>query len=377
MTANSFTLIEDASALREAIARAAQHPVIAVDTEAASFHRFVDRIYLVQLSTPIETVLVDPLAVPHLEPLGALLASQDVEKVFHDADYDIRVLDRDYGFHPRSLFDTRLAAQLIGEPAIGLAALLEKYFDLRLSKTWQRADWSQRPLPAAMLAYAASDTAHLLALRDRLEERLRDLGRWSWAEEEFHLAEGVRWTVRSDAPERYLRIKGAKKLDPHQLVVLRELHGWRMAEAQRRDRAEFRIVSNETLLALTQARPTSRRSLHGIHPLASSQVKQYGDALLAAVQRGIESDPAPAPPRATAAAFKRDRALQEQLNRLRAVRNHAAEALHMDPGVLCGRPTLEAIAAAAPSSKAALWEVPGVRQWQVEALGDALLEALR
>jgi len=104
--------------------RVAREPVVALDTEAASFHRFVDRIYLVQLSSRHETAIIDPLTVTDVSGLGALLADPAVEVVFHDADYDLRILDRDYGFHARHLFDTRIAAHLLGEPAVGLAALL-------------------------------------------------------------------------------------------------------------------------------------------------------------------------------------------------------------------------------------------------------------
>ena len=131
---------------------------IAIDTEGASFHRFVDRIYLLQLSTHDATAVVDPLAVGRPERLGALLEDRRVEKVLHDADYDLRLLHQDYGWNTRNIFDTRIAAQLLGLTAFGLAALLDKYFGVRLDKKHQRADWSMRPLTPGMLDYAAQDT---------------------------------------------------------------------------------------------------------------------------------------------------------------------------------------------------------------------------
>src|SRR5467141_5262699 len=124
-----------------------REPLVAVDTEAASFHRYHDRIFLIQLSSPLRTEIIDPLAVADLSPVGRLLADPAVEKVFHDADYDLRILDRDYGFRAARLFDTRIVAQLLGEPAIGLGSLLEKHLGVKLSKTHQKDDWSQRPLP--------------------------------------------------------------------------------------------------------------------------------------------------------------------------------------------------------------------------------------
>jgi len=159
--------------------------LIALDTEGASFHRFVDRIYLLQLSTRDRSAIIDPLPIGAPEELGGLLEDPKVEVVFHDADYDLRLLHQDYGWHVRNIFDTRVAAQLLGIRAFGLAALLEKYFGLKLDKKHQRADWSMRPLTPDMLEYAAQDTLHLLGLRDRLADELTRAGRWEWAREEF------------------------------------------------------------------------------------------------------------------------------------------------------------------------------------------------
>ncbi|HET8762405.1 MAG TPA: ribonuclease D, partial [Gemmatimonadales bacterium] len=149
-------LIDSDSALSQWLADAAEATLLAVDTEAASFHRYQDKVYLLQLSTRERTAVVDPLAVSSLDAVGDLLADPAVESVFHDADYDLRLLARQFGYSCSNLFDTRVAAQLLNEPGIGLAALLEKYLNVKLDKKFQRADWSARPLSDGMLAYAAS-----------------------------------------------------------------------------------------------------------------------------------------------------------------------------------------------------------------------------
>lgn len=372
-----YRYLDTGPALAQFLALAGAEPLVAADTEAASFHRYVDRVYLIQLSTRDATAIVDPLAIADLAPLGRLLADPTIEHVFHDADYDLRTLDRDYGFRARHIFDTRIAAQLVGEPAIGLAALLEKYVGVRLAKTHQRADWSQRPLPPAMLAYAADDTRHLPQLRDALRARLETLGRSSWAEEEFIRLERLRWSGPAAAAEdAFRRLKGARALDRRQLAALRELVGWREGVAAERDTALFRIIGNEALLAVSQALPRSPDALGAIRGLPASLARRHGPALVAAVRRALALPEADLPTWPRGPRIRRDPDLESRVERLKAVRNQAAQRLGLDPGVLCGRPTLEAIARANPRDSEALAGVDEVRRWQVETVGEALLAAL-
>ena len=364
--------------LAELMAAVRREPRIAVDTEAASFHRYRDRIYLIQISTANRTALIDPLAVADLSPVGAVLADRGIEKTFHDADYDLRVLDRDYGFRAARLFDTRIAAQLAGEPAIGLAALLEKYAGVKLAKEHQKADWSQRPLPPPMLAYAAEDTRHLLALRDALERRLRELGRLEWANEEFARLEALRWTgVAEGDTDGYLRVKGAKGLPPRALAAFRELHRWRETVAERDDKAPFRVIGNDSLLAISKALPTTAGDLGKLKDVPASLARRHGDALLDAVARARALPETELPRLERSARPPKDPAFDARVERLKAVRNRAASELGIDPGVLCGRTTLEAVARAAPKDHAGLAQVGELRRWQSGVLGEAMLEALR
>jgi ribonuclease D len=371
-----YRYVETAAALAEVIAAARGEPLVAADTEAASFHRYRDRVYLVQLSTRHSTAVIDPLAIPDFSPFGALLADAKVEKVFHDADYDLRTLDRDYGFRARHLFDTRVAAQLSGEPAIGLAALLEKYLGVRLAKAHQRADWSQRPLTPAMLAYAADDTRHLPQLRDAFAERLAALGRLAWAEEEFCDLEDLRWTGPADNGLAYQRIKGAKALPPRSLAALRELVAWREGVAAERDTALFRVIGNEALLGVSRALPRSLADLVAIKDLPASLARRHGLALVAAVARALALAENDLPTRERGPRAPHDPELDGRVERLKVARNAVAQQLGLDPGVLCGKTTLEAIGRRRPADLAALGRIDGVRKWQVEVLGAALLAAL-
>jgi len=368
--------ITTAEALAAFLHEARSALTVAVDTEAASFHRYQDRIYLVQLSTGSRTALVDPLATTDLGPLGAFLADPTIEKVFHDADYDLRILDRDYGFRARRVFDTRIAAQLAGEPAIGLAALLQRYAGVALAKVHQKADWSQRPLSAGMIAYAADDVRHLPALRATLAARLQELGRLAWAEEEFERLESLRWTGPTDQDAAYLRAKGAVQLGPRQLAALRELWAWRDGVAEREDRALFRIVGNEALLAVARALPSDAAALARVRELPAALAQRHGAAMLAAVSRAQQLGDAELPRLERARRAPRDLDFEGRLQRLRTARNAAAEPLGIDPGVLLGRVALEAVARAVPTDRAGLARLAELRRWQIDLLGDVLLAAL-
>ena len=371
-----YRYVDTAAALAEVIAAARGEPLVAADTEAASFHRYRDRVYLVQLSTRTSTTVIDPLAIPDFSPLGSLLADPGVEKVFHDADYDMRTIDRDYGFRARHLFDTRIAAQLAGEPAIGLAALLEKYLGVRLTKAHQRADWSQRPLTPAMLAYAADDTRHLPRLRDAMRERLTALGRLIWAEEEFRHLEDLRWTGPTDDGLAFQRIKGAKALAPRSLAALRELVNWREQVAAERDTALFRVIGNEVLLAVSRALPRSPRELDAIRELPASLARRHGPALVAAVERALTLAERDLPTRERTPRAPHDPDLEARVERLKVARNAVAQQHGLDPGVLAGKSLLEAIARRRPRDLAALAQIEDVRKWQVGVLGAALLAAI-
>jgi ribonuclease D len=348
---------------------------IALDTEGASFHRFVDRVYLLQLSTRDRHAVIDPLPMGVPPGLGALLEDPTVEVVFHDADYDLRLLQQDYGWQIRTIFDTRVAAQLLGYTAFGLAALLERFFDVKLDKKHQRADWSMRPLTDDMLDYAAQDTRFLLQLKDHMASELERVGRTEWAREEFALLEGTRWT--DDEPgSSYLRLKGARDLSRRELAVLRELVPWRDEVAGTLDRATFRVLGNEQLLEIARTQPQSKDALARIKGMPRAILEQRGAELLAAVRRALAVPEAELPKFPRAARWDRDPEFDARVNALKTARDAAAKRLELDPGVLCSRDRLEAVARRNPSALDELAEVTELRRWQVSELGADFVRAL-
>lgn len=354
----------------------AKTEVVAIDTEGASFHRYVDRIYLLQLSTDAQHAILDPLRVPSPTQLGALLESREVEVVFHDADYDLRLLHQDYGWRVTNIFDTRIAAQLLGIKAFGLAALLDAYFGLKLDKKHQRADWSMRPLTADMLDYAAQDTMHLLELRDRLRESLQKKERWHWAREEFSRLEGTHWD-EEDAGAAFLRMKGARDLNRRELALLRELVGWRDGVAKSLDRSTFRVITNEVLLDLSRKAPRTMDDLRSVKGIGRGILENRGHEILEAVARGLAVSEGELPRFPKSARWDRDPHFDDRVARLKRVRDVVAQDLDLDPGVLCARDRMEAVARRNPGDLESLGAIPELRQWQVEVLGKEFLKALR
>jgi len=348
---------------------------LALDTEGASFHRVVDRIYLLQLSTREHTAILDPIPIGKPPTLGQLLEDSGVEIVFHDADYDLRLLRQDYGWLVRNIFDTRLAAQLLGIKSFGLAALLERYFGVKLDKKFQRADWSMRPLSQGMLDYAAQDTIHLLELRDRLHHDLDRAGRLDWAREEFALLEGTRW-ADEDPAASFLRIKGARDLTRRELALLRELVPWRDDIARAMDRATFRVLGNEQLLEIAKRRPSSRDELATIKGMPRGLLDARAGEMIAAVQRGLAVPDAELPRFPKSPRWDRDPDFESRVSALKAVRDEAAVRLDLDPGVLCSRDRLEAVARKKPKSLEELDSVTELRKWQRQVLGEAFVNAL-
>ncbi|HEX9220926.1 MAG TPA: ribonuclease D [Gemmatimonadaceae bacterium] len=349
---------------------------LALDTEGASFHRFLDRIYLLQISTRERSAIIDPLPIGSPAKLGQLLQSKDVEVVFHDADYDLRLLHQDYGWHVTNIFDTRIASQLLGIKSFGLAALLEQFFDVKLDKKHQRADWSMRPLTRDMLEYAAQDTRYLLQLKDHMTSELQNRGRLRWAEEEFARLEGTRWEAEEEM-EGFLRLKGARDLSRRELAVLREVANWRDTVAAQLDRATFRVMSNEVLLELARRAPRSVSELSAIKGMPKGMIERAGADITAAIRRGMEAPEAELPKFPRAQRWSKDRDFDDRVARLKSVRDAAATRLELDPGVLCSRERLENVARSGAKTIEDLAAVPDLRRWQVEEMGEGFIRALQ
>jgi ribonuclease D len=233
-----------------------------------------------------------------------------------------------------------------------------------------------RPLPGDMLEYAAQDTMHLLPLRQRLHDALEQKGRLHWAHEEFERLEGTHWEeVEEDTS--FLRIKGARDLSRRELALLRELVAWRDGMAKELDRSTFRVAGNEVLLSLAREAPTTTAAIEKTKGLSRSIVTRQATAILDAIARGKAVPEADLPKFPRSPRWARDPEYEDRVAALKTVRDRRAAELELDPGVLCPRERLEAIARKNPGSLDDFADIPDLRKWQAEVLGPDFIRALR
>ncbi len=346
-------------------------PVIAVDTESNSFYAYQERVCLIQISVPAANYLLDPLTGLDLAPLGAILANPAIEKVFHDARYDIAGLGRDLGFRLANLFDTMWAARILGWSRVGLAGILEEIFGVHPDKRYQLYNWGQRPLPPKALAYARQDVHYLLPLRARLQRDLERAGRLEEAREVFAQLALTKPAPPAYGPEAFWRVKDVYRLEGRERAVLWELYQWRDEAAQRRDRPPFKVLNDGVLTALARAQPRNPKDLARIRGLPTSVARRYGRALLAAIRRG-KTGPVPRPPR-------HPRPPDEVLQRfeaLRAWRQEAAAHRGADPDVILSNALLWALARQNPATPEELEDVKDLGPWKRRTYGPDILRIL-
>jgi ribonuclease D len=353
---------------------------LAFDTEADSFYHYFDKTCLVQVATRRQIYLIDPLAFggpAELAPLAPIFASPDICKIFHAAEYDIFVLKRDCSFEFANLFDTMISAQLLGYPSVGLAGLAKRHFDVDLPKDEQRSDWSKRPLRANQLTYAAADVLYLISLVEKLKKELRAAKRLEWAKEEFEALVKREWPERDFDALGYLRIKGARRLDPRGLSVLRELYLLRDHRAREIDRPPFKVLGNRTLLEIAEQRPIRLADLGQIKGITDLLIRRMGRDVVDAVKTGRKKDHGPIPRLQGNGRRRMDRHTERRLMALKKWRAARAAELSMDPGVLCPNSALEAIAWRAPQAPKDMRELPELKGWFLREFGSEAAEVSR
>ena len=365
------TLITRPQALKQLLEQLLHEPIVAVDTESNSLYAYQEQVCLIQFSTNEEDFLVDPLALADLSPLSVLFSNPEIEKVFHAAEYDVLTLKRDFGYTFKNLFDTMLAARILGWKEFGLGPILRDEFGIRLNKRYQRANWGRRPLPADMLDYARFDTHFLIPLRDRLQSELKDQNRWDLAMEDFDRLRHINGRAPEDLAEACWKVSGSYDLDPQQAAVLQELCLYRDGVARELDRPLFKVIHDRSLLAIARATPEDLQELRRLPGMTNKQVRRHGQALLNAVQRGLRAEPKypPSLPRP-------DNGYLDRVDALRYWRKKTARKMGVNSDVVLPRDLLYSIASRNPHTERDLQAVLEQVPWRRQRFGDQILEVL-
>lgn len=376
-------LVTNPSQLKDVVADLRQQAQVAVDTESNSLHAYREQVCLIQFSTAEIDYLVDPLALKDLTILGPIFSDPAIEKIFHAAEYDLICLRRDFGFRFANLFDTMVAASILGKPEIGLASLLEDEFGLNLDKRFQRADWGQRPLSPGLIDYARLDTHYLIILRNQLYDELLETERLPLAQEDFNrlclisnrVAEAGNGNKSKNGNngnrEPCWRISGSNDLSPQQAAVLQELCTYRDHIAAAINRPLFKVISDDTLLAIASSLPDNLDALRQIHGMTPGQIHRHGHALLGAVKRGLQ-----APPLYFTRSPRPDDQFLSRLDHLRQWRKKTAQDLKVKSDVVLARDLLFTLAEKNPATNLELDEVLSEVPWRREHFGAQILNVL-
>lgn len=351
-------------------------PVISVDTESNSLFAYYHRVCLVQISLRDRDYVIDPLAV-NITPLQEIFADPECQKIFHAAENDILGLKRDYDFTFNNVFDTMLAARILGWPQAGLAAILSTHYNVHLNKSLQRADWGRRPLNPELLAYAQLDTHYLLRLRAEQEAELRAMNRWQEALEVFERLPHVEWVEKPFDPDGFWNLPRVRELTSGSMAVLQQLYLWREQQARKEDRPPFKVLDQQTIVEISRRRPTEMSRLLQISGMTRGQTQRYGAAILDAVTRGLNA-PIPKPPRRQPNSNhnRPDAGASDRFDALRFWRTERARQRGVEPDVILTNEQLMTIARQSPTTVEELAATQVMGPWKLQEYGSAILQLL-
>jgi len=363
--------IDQPEQLRQAVKELAAQDVLAVDTESNSLYAYREQVCLIQFSSRDKDYLIDALVLPNLSPLEDIFRTNKILKVFHAAEYDLICLFRDYGFRFNYLFDTMIAARILGYDKIGLGSLLERFFDIQMNKKYQRANWGKRPLKSEMLDYARLDSHFLISLQEQLRLELVNAGLWDLALEDFRrLTQGIEDTTETHATD-FWKLHGARDLSPEKAAILKAVYEFRESTAEAQNRPPFKVISNQALVEMANACPKNCADLLKLSTLHERQVKRYGRGLLTAIQQGKHAPPIHPPNNS-----RPHNSVLEWIDALRNWRKHTAQDLGVPSDVVLPRDVLYRLAWAHPDSmdalQAEMWDVP----YRFNRFGEQILSKI-
>jgi ribonuclease D len=350
-----------------------ESPRIALDTEFVGEQSFVPRLELIQVAAGDLCAVIDYPAIGSLEGFAELLSDSGIEKVIHAGRQDLELFHALSGRAPASIFDTQVAAAMVGYGTqVAYAQLVQRILDVKLDKAHTLSNWSQRPLTDEQIAYALEDVRYLLPVHDHLQRRLQTLGRVDWVREEFARLESKVSEGHQDARFRYQRIRGWENLKPRSVAVLRELAAWRDNEAQRRDVPRGRVIRDEVLLELARRAPATLAALRATRGLHQSEAERNGQALLDLIKNGLALPQSEWPEVQKVSRPEPDAAGLVDL--LQAVIKTRAMEEEIAPSLLASAADLQALVEAKQDCEKL--DLPLLRGWRRKLAGEAVLQVI-
>ncbi|MBD3319306.1 hypothetical protein GF342_05350 [Candidatus Woesearchaeota archaeon] len=331
---SSFTYIETSEDLASVCKFLQTRRELGVDFECENnLHHYGAYIAIIQLSTGMHHYIVDVLKLKNIDPLLEVFTNDRIQKVFHDINFDLRILYHQYKCRPKNVFDTQIAAQLLGFEKIGLGSLLEQFFGTKKKSKFQMADWTKRPLKKEMLEYALGDTKYLLSLRDKLIALLKEKNRLEWMVQECRSIDKLQFDYCEGG---FLSVRGSKSLDDKKRAVLKRLFDARNELAKAADRPAHYIMSAKRLLEVVSRPPKSLQdwqSIKGVHPI----VRRRATICFTAVQKARRERLSL--PRKTRYRYSCQE--QEEIHRLSLLRDKRAEELGIAKSLIASREQLQ------------------------------------
>lgn len=365
-TNHDVAVITEQDALASLVAELSLAPWIAVDTEFLRERNYYAQLCLIQVGTPDLAVCIDPLALSDLSPLRDLFTNPNITKVFHAAFQDMEILLQATGAVPRPVFDTQIAAALLGHAdQIGYARLVEAMLGVQLEKAHSRSDWSRRPLKSQEIEYAADDVRYLAALYPQMREQLEQRNRLAWLGPEFDaMTDPSRY--RTEPERAWRRVKGWKRLKPAQQQALVPLAAWREQQAMSADRPRGWIVKDEILLDMARRRPNNEEAMASIRGMPDSLVKKHGQTLIGLIEQANKRPAEPLAPLPERLAPEQE----PMVDMLMAALKLRAAEIDISPGALATRKDLEQLILGRE-------DINLLQGWRAQAIGHILLALLQ
>jgi len=368
---SELLLVSNDQQLSQAVAEIMKQSIVAVDTESNSLYAYREKVCLIQISIPGKDYLIDPFKIGNMDLLAGLFKKKKIETVFHAAEYDLLVLKRDFDFEFNNLFDTMIAAKILGYKKVGLGSLVELFYKKTLAKRYQTADWGRRPLPKEMLDYARMDTTYLIRLRDYLRKELKKNDKWEIAQEDFKRLTFINGTAPGPQPVNIWRMNGSSKFTPRQAAVMQRLAEYRDKKAEKLNRPLFKIIGDRTLIEIVNFQPRNTNELSNISGMSPIQMKRHAKHIFQAIKDGKQDPVIERPKKA-----RMKNIAMKRLDLLKDWRKHKAQKMGVESDVVLPKSVMHRLIEIKRVNKKSVKKLMDDVPWRYENFGDDIFKQL-